>query len=63
MACLHILALKRVTDSQALYLCHGLQAHAFSDGVHDSLAHQPTLCQVLEPRNWTMLYSSIIPVV
>ena len=56
MACLHILTLERLTYSEALYLGHGLQAHAFCDGIHNSLAHHPTLRQVLETCDRTMLY-------
>ena len=57
MACLHIFALERLAYRQALYLCHSLQAHVLCDGVHHSLAHHPTLRQLLELRDWTMFYS------
>lgn len=58
MVCLHILTLERLAYSQALYLCHSLQAHAFRNGVDDSLAHHPTLRQVRELGDWTILYDS-----
>ena len=51
------MTLKGLTYSQALYLCHSLQAHAFCDGIHDSSAHHPTVLEVLELGDWTMLYS------
>ncbi len=56
---LHINALERLIQGQALHLGHGVETHVLSYGVDHRLAYQSSTRQILKFGDWTIPYCRV----